>query len=195
MNVSMGRSRLLMSRDDTALLIVDVQEKLLNVIPDTDRLVWNLKRLLDGARILGMPCLATEQYPQKLGGTSTALAEGFESIPDKLSFSCAGCEEFVAQLSGLAVSKVLVTGIETHVCVTQTVMDLVAAGYDVYVPVDGVASRRQIDHATALRRMDSAGVTLTTTEAALFEWCEIAGSPEFKKISQLVQQPEPGQAD
>jgi nicotinamidase-related amidase len=86
------------------------------------------------------------------------------------------------------VHKVLVCGIEAHVCVQQTVLDLLAGGYRVYVAVDAVGSRFEVDCRTALTRMDSAGATLTTTEAALFEWCQVAGTPEFKQISQLVRE-------
>ena len=85
----------------------------------------------------------------------------------------------------------MVAGIEAHVCVQQTVLDLLAGGYRVYVPVDAVGSRYQIDYATGLKRMESAGATLTTTEAALFEWCQVSGTPVFKKISGLVRESPP----
>ena len=87
--------------------------------------------------------------------------------------------------------RVLVCGIETHVCVMQTALDLAAAGFEVYVAVDAVGARHAVDHETALRRMESAGVVLTTTEAAMFEWCRIAGTPEFKKISALAKEKPP----
>jgi nicotinamidase-related amidase len=87
--------------------------------------------------------------------------------------------------------KLLVVGIETHVCVQQTVFDVLAAGWQAYLAVDALGTRHAIDHETALRRMDSAGATLTTTEAALFEWCQVAGTPEFKQISRLVREEGP----
>lgn len=189
---ALGRSPELMSRGDTALLVVDVQEKLVPAIGGVAEVVWNARRLIDGAKILGLPVAATEQYPQGLGPTVPELAERLPARPSKLAFSCRGCPEIFEQLKGRGVHKILVCGIESHVCVQQTVLDLLANGWRVYVAVDAVGSRRDIDHQTALRRMDSAGATLTTTEAALFEWCQEAGSAEFKQISRLVREPREG---
>ena len=180
-----------MSRHDTALLVVDVQEKLLPLIPGHERMVWNIRRLIDGAKLLGLPVLATEQYPKGLGHTAPELAERLGKIPEKLTFSCTGCPEIFADLGDRGVHKLLVSGIETHVCVQQTVLDLMATGFRIYVAVDAVAARGAVDHETALRRMESAGATLTTTEAALFEWCQAAGTPEFKEISKLVRETGP----
>jgi nicotinamidase-related amidase len=189
---ALPRSPLLMSRDDTALLVVDIQDKLLPLIPDEARIVWNTRRLVDAARILELPVGATEQYPQGLGPTRAELAERLGEIPSKLTFSCGGCALVFEQFAAQNRHKILVTGIEAHVCVQQTALDLLANGYHVYVAVDAVGSRNALDQQTALQRMDSAGVTLTTTEAALFEWCEVAGTPEFKEISRLVRETQPG---
>ena len=180
-----------MSRDDTALIVVDMQEKLLKLIPCRERLVWNVRRLIDGAKILGITVTATEQYPQGLGPTAPELAERLGTIPGKLSFSCGECGEIFAGLRERGVFKILLCGMETHVCVQQTALDLLAEGYQVYLAVDALGSRGSLDHEIALRRMDSAGATLTTTEAALFEWCEVAGTPEFKQISTLVRETPP----
>ena len=185
------RSPELMSRSDTALLVVDVQERLVPAISDGPRVVWNVRRLIDGAKILGLPVLATEQYPKGLGPTVADLAERLEPAPSKLTFSCGGCPGLFDDLQARGARKVLVCGIETHVCVQQTVLDLLADGWRVYVAADAVGSRFEIDHHSALQRMDSAGAALTTTEAALFEWCEAAGTPEFKQISQLAREPGP----
>jgi nicotinamidase-related amidase len=189
---SLVRSPELMNRDDTALLVVDVQEKLLPLIPGSTKLVWNIRRLLDGAAALGVRVLATEQYPQGLGPTTAELAQRLENIPAKLAFSCAECGDLFTGLADQGIWKILVCGIETHVCVSQTVHDLLGEGFRVYVAADAVAARGSVDHEIALRRMDSSGATLTTTEAALFEWCERAGSPEFKTISALVRETPPG---
>jgi len=182
------RSPELMSRDDTALLVVDMQERLLPFIRQGAQVIWNVRRLIDGARILGLEVAATEQYPKGLGPTAAVLAERLGEIPAKLAFSCGECGEIFRRLAERGRPKVLVAGVETHVCVQQTVLDLLADGFRVYVAVDAVGSRFEIDYQTALRRMESAGATLTTTEAALFEWCEAAGTPEFKQISQLVRE-------
>jgi nicotinamidase-related amidase len=182
------RSPELMSRTDTALLVVDIQEKLIQAVAGGPEIVWNARRLIDGAKILGLPVAASEQYPQGLGPTVPDLAERLGKVPSKLAFSCLGCGSMLDDWRSQGIYKILVCGIETHVCVQQTVLDLLADGWRVYVAVDAVGSRFEIDYATALRRMDSAGATLTTTEAALFEWCQVAGTPEFKQISRLVRE-------
>jgi len=181
----------MMSRGDTGLLVVDVQEKLLPAVAQHERLLWNLRRLIDGAGILGVPVAATEQYPKGLGPTVQQLAQRLSPISSKLMFSCRECSDIFERFRSQGVHKILVVGIETHVCVQQTVLDLLADGYRTFVAVDAVGSRHALDHRTALRRMDSAGATLTTTESALFEWCEVAGTPEFKQISGLVRESAP----
>jgi nicotinamidase-related amidase len=185
------RSPELMSRGDTALLVVDVQERLVPAILGHRQVVWNVGRLIDGAKLLGLPVAATEQYPKGLGPTVPELARRLGEIPSKLTFSCGGCPEIFRELEGRGIFKVLVCGMEAHVCVQQTVLDLVGQGWRVYVAVDAVGSRREIDYRTALARMDSAGATLTTTEAALFEWCQVAGTPQFKEISRLAKEAGP----
>jgi nicotinamidase-related amidase len=180
-----------MSRDDTALLVVDMQEKVLNLIPGRERVTWNVRRLVDGAKVLGLLVAATEQYPQGLGGTIAELASRLSEVPSKLMFSCGECGQVFRNLEQQGRHKLLVAGIEAHVCVQQTVFDLMAAGWQVYLAVDAIGARHAIDYETALRRMDSAGATLTTTEAALFEWCQVAGTPEFKEISRLVREAGP----
>ena len=190
-NNPLARSPELMTPQDTVLLVVDVQEKLMPLIAGAPRILWNLRRLLDGAAATGLTVLATEQYPQGLGPTMPELAERLGTIPSKAAFSCCGCEPFVHSLEASSASKVMVSGIEAHVCVQQTVLDLLAGGYRVYVPVDAVGSRYAIDYETGLKRMESAGATLTTTEAALFEWCQQSGTPVFKKISALVREQPP----
>lgn len=189
---SILRSAELMSRSDSALLVVDVQEKLVPVMPAAARLLWNVRRLIDGANVLGVPVRASEQYPQGLGPTVPELASRLDQHPAKLSFSCRELPQLFAGLREKNIEKVLVCGIETHVCVQQTVLDLLADGWRVFVAVDAVESRYDLDHQTALRRMESAGAVLTTTEAALFEWCQAAGTPEFKHISRLVRENPPG---
>ncbi len=186
------RSPELMSRADTALLVVDVQEKLISLIDQHERIVWNIRRLLDGAKVLGVRAVATEQYPRGLGPTTKELADRLGDVPEKLTFSCGGCPQVFEELRDAGIFKILVVGIEAHVCVQQTVLDLLADGFRVYLAVDAIGARYEVDNETALRRMDSAGATLTTTEAALFEWCDAAGTPEFKQISAIVREsPQP----
>lgn len=185
------RSPELMARHDTALLVVDVQTKLLTAMASPARLEWNIRRLILGAQTLGLPVAATEQYPRGLGPTADALRELLPEVPSKLTFSCRECASIFQAFRDAGIYKLLVVGIEAHVCVQQTVLDMLGEGFRVYVAVDAVTSRNAIDAETALRRMESSGATLTTTEAALFEWCEVAGTPEFKTISALVREAPP----
>jgi nicotinamidase-related amidase len=186
------RSPELMRADDTVLLVVDAQEKLLAIIPGAERIVWNCRRLIDGARILGVRSAATEQNPEKLGPLAASLRERLEdSAPSKMAFSCGACGELFDAWRSAGVERVLLCGIETHVCIQQTALDLLAAGYRVYVAADAVGSRGPLDYDVALRRMESSGAVITTTEAALFEWCERAGTDKFRQISALAKESPP----
>jgi nicotinamidase-related amidase len=177
-----------MSASDTALLVVDVQDKLLAKIPAADALVRNIAFLIDAAHLLQIPVTATEQYPKGLGPTTAELAKRVPQRPDKTAFSCCAIPSVVEGFRRAARPKVLLTGIETHVCVSNTALDLLNLDFRVYVAVDAVAGRFAIDHDVALRRLEKAGIILTTSEAAVFEWVGGAGHPQFKAISQLVQQ-------
>ena len=185
--IGYSRSPELMSPADTALLVVDVQEKLMRLVPGAAQIIWNIRRLLDAAELFKLRVLATEQYPQGLGGTVPELVGRLGKIPAKVAFSCAACDATRSAIEA-GVQKVLLVGIEAHVCVQQTAIDLLSAGYRVYVAIDAVGARYPLDYETALRRMESSGATLTTTEAVLFEWCGAAGTPEFKQISALVRE-------
>lgn len=190
-NTPLPRSPLLLAADDSALLIVDVQDKLVRLIPEHPRLIWNLGRLLDAAAALHVHVAATEQNPARLGRTVTELAARLPLPEGKQAFSCGACGSVFAEIRRRELAKLIVVGIETHVCIQQTVCDALAGGWLVYVAVDAVGSRNAVDHTTALRRMESCGATLTTTESVLFEWCQTADRPEFKRISELVRQSPP----
>jgi nicotinamidase-related amidase len=178
----------LLNRSDSAVIVVDVQPRLLAVIPDGDQVVGNIAKLLEGARVLGVPTVATEQYPEKLGNTLEQLSEHLQlPAAAKLRFSMAGCQGVVAELQQLGVTQVVLVGIETHVCVLQSALDLLGAGFDVYVAADAVSSRKEIDREIGLQRMSAQGISLITTEMALFEWCEEAGTDEFRAISTIVR--------
>jgi nicotinamidase-related amidase len=190
------RSPLLMNASDSAVVVIDVQVKLLPHIANHQRLEWNVLRLLEGAGTLGVAVCGTEQYPQGLGSTVASIAGPLTSlsqheIPDKTMFSCRECIGLFNALSNSGVHNLLLCGIETHVCVAQSALDLLAQGFNVFVCVDAVGSRSPEDHQIGIRRMENCGATLTTTEAALFEWCENSSREQFKAISKLVQQSEP----
>ncbi len=177
-----------LSAADTALLVIDVQEKLLPKIRGADVLERNIAFLIDSARLLDMPVLATEQYPKGLGPTVAGLARRLPVRPDKVAFSCAAVPSVVDTLHREARPKVVLAGIETHVCVLNTALDLLAMDFRVYVAVDAVGSRYAVDHDYALQRMDRAGVVLTTAETVAFESVGGANHPAFKGISALVQE-------
>ena len=177
-----------MSAADTALLVIDVQEKLMPKIPGSGTLVRDIAFLIDAARVLGIPVQATEQYPRGLGPTLPELARRLPERPEKVAFSCCAIPAVVETFRREARPKILLAGIETHVCVLHTVLDLLALDFRVYVAADAVGSRYRVDHDFALRRMEQAGAILTTSEAAVFEWVGQAGTPRFKEISRLVQE-------
>jgi len=176
-----------MRLDATAslLCVVDIQEKLLPVMPQAAGVVAAAGRLADAAAALGVRRVLTEQYPRGLGPTPPELAAKLPPPVEKMSFSCCGAAGFAPHLPD-DVEAVVLCGLETHVCVAQTALDLLARGLCVFVAVDAVASRHAIDHETALRRLDSAGAILTTTEAAIFEWCRTAEHPQFQAVRRIV---------
>ncbi len=177
----------LMLAGETALLIVDVQEKLMAKIPSADRLVRDLAFLIDAARLAGVEVLATEQYPRGLGPTVPDLARRLPNRPDKVAFSCCAVSGLTEGLRYGRRSRVLLAGIETHVCVLHTALDLLAADFRVYVAADACASRFAVDHEVALRRLGKAGAIPTTAEGAAFEWLGGSTHPRFKEVSALVQ--------
>ncbi|MBY0526107.1 MAG: hydrolase [Gemmataceae bacterium] len=177
-----------MTAGDTGLLVIDVQEKLMAKIPNAAALTRNIALLIDGARLLGLPVVATEQYPKGLGPTVAELAVKLSDRPDKVAFSCCAIPAVLDTFRRDARPKVLLAGIEAHVCVQQTALDLLARDVRVYIAADAVGSRFPIDQEYALRRMERAGAIIVTAETAVFEWTGGADHPKFKEISKLIQQ-------
>ena len=173
----------------TALLVVvDVQERVNRAMAD-QRHVARIVTLVRAFAGLGRPMLVTEQYPQGLGRTVPEIGALVSAPPiTKESFSCAGEPAFLEALASLQPAQVLLTGIEAHVCVTQTALDLLAAGYRVHVPHDAVSSRRPVDRRQAMERLARAGAVVTSTESALFEMVERCGTEEFRLVSRLVKE-------
>lgn len=172
---------------DGGLLIVDMQQKLLDRMRYGGLIVANCVRLGKAAQALHIPVWATEQYPQGLGPTVPELAELVPERPAKTTFHCCGVSTLIEQLHGRGLKHVTLVGIEAHVCVAQTALELMRMGLTVQVPADAVGSRGTLDWEIALRRLERAGAVLTTTEAVLFEWLESAEHPAFKTISALVK--------
>ncbi|QDV33849.1 hydrolase [Tautonia plasticadhaerens] len=169
------------------LLVVDLQSRILEPIRYGDLVVANAVRLIKAAQLLSIPVWATEQYPKGLGPTTPEVADLLPDRLAKLTFHCCGAPGIVEQFRARDVRHLTLTGIEAHVCVSQTALELIDRGFHVQVPADAVASRGKIDWDVALRRMERAGVVVSTTEAVLFEWAETAERPEFKAISALVR--------
>ena len=185
------RSPFLMSPGDTALLVIDVQTKLLPLIVDQKRVLWNISRLLEAAKGMGVHIAATEQYPEALGSTVDELKPHIQGALAKIAFSCAEVEPLVADLEARLLPKLLLVGLETHICVQQTALDMLARGYDVYLAADAMSARGRVDHRIALDRVAAAGGVITTTESILFEWCQIAQGPAFEQLKPLVRQSPP----
>ena len=174
-----------LSPDRAALVVVDVQEGFRKAIPDFERVTRAVATLIEGASIIGVPVVLTEQYPKGLGETAPEVAEHLPegTAPlEKVVFSAAEAEGF--DLAGR--DQVLVCGIETHVCVNQTVLDLLDAGIDVEVVEDAVGSRTEENKEVGLHKMERAGAVLTSVETALFELLGRAGTEEFKRVQKLI---------
>jgi nicotinamidase-related amidase len=186
-----GTGKLVAGR--TALVVVDVQEGFRRAIPDFERVAKATATLIEGAEAIGIPVVITEQYPKGLGETAPEVAEhlpeGVEPL-EKVCFSAAEAEGF--DLGGR--DQALVCGVETHVCVNQTVLDLLDTGTEVQVAEDAVSSRTQENKRVGLQKMERAGAILTSVETALFELLGRAGTDEFKRIQKLILDyaPNPG---
>jgi nicotinamidase-related amidase len=175
-----------LERDRAALLVVDVQEAFRKAVPAFDRVAHASALLVQGAHALDVPVLVTEQYPKGLGETVPEVADHLEGERpiEKVCFSGARAEGFYL---GEGRDQVLVAGIEAHVCVSQTVHDLLGQGLEVHVVSDAVASRTDENRDVALRKMERSGAVVTTVETALFEMLGAAGTPEFKEVQALVK--------
>ncbi len=172
----------------SALLVVDVQTKLMERIVDRDTLLRNVVALIKAANLLGLAVLATEQYPSGLGGSVPEVESLIPHRPAKTTFQCCASTEILEQLYARGVRKVTLAGIEAHVCVAQTALELSTLGFQVQVLADAISSRHAFDRDIAIRRLELAGVVVSTTEAALFEWTETAEHPQFKAISAIVKE-------
>lgn len=182
-----------LNHETSQLLIVDMQEKFLHLVLDHTRVEERCIRLIKSARRLDIPIMFSEQYPERLGPTLSALTE--EAGPDaramaKMHFSCLGDEVLSEQLHfhrKKGRGQVVVAGIETHVCVAQTVMDLETQGFEAYVVADAVSSREEDSWDLALDRLARCGAEIVDSEMVMFEWLEKAGTPEFKDLQMLIK--------
>ncbi len=175
--------------DRTAAVLIDVQERLLPHIDNHEQVLARTLRLVSGLRLLGIPLVVTEQYPRGLGPTVGELRAALpeEEVLEKISFSCCDAPAFNSRLEEYGRKTIVLAGIETHVCVLQTALDLLASGYTPVVAADCVSSRNAEDRHIACGRIRAEGGILTTSESLLFELCRRADSPVFREISRLVK--------
>lgn len=184
------RGKFLLDRNNAVLVVIDVQEKLCRAMDEKvlERLVANTQVLQEAALELGIPVIATEQYVKGLGETLSTLKERLsESAIEKMTFSCCGESPFPDRLKATGRRQVIVTGMETHVCVLQTVIELLDAGYGVHLVKDAVMSRRKENWDIGIETARDAGAVITSTETALFQLLRVAGTDEFKKLCKLVK--------
>lgn len=170
-------------------LVIDIQERLFPVMHKKDEFLTRVEILLQGLKLLDIPVLVSEQYPKGLGPTLQKVLDVLESNKtiEKISFSCCGEPDFLSQLKQGDRKQVIICGIEAHVCVLQTVIDLVEMGFTPVVVADCISSRNPDDKKVAVERMRSEGAVITTSESLLFELTRVAGTPQFKQISRLVK--------
>ena len=179
----------LLKPETTALLIIDIQERIIPVIRNHEEVVDNTIKLIKGFKVLNLPIYYTEQYPKGLGITVSSIKSELGELEpiEKMTFSCSGAGNLFEELTGNNLSQIVVCGIEAHVCVQQTVLDLIENKIQVNLAADAVSSRKEIDYNIALERMRYHGAEITSVESILFELLNICGTQQFKRISKIVK--------
>ena len=182
---------MLCQADQSVLLVIDIQQRLASAMPDKalQSVIKHTALLLSAAGQLNIPVIRTEQYPRGLGQTLEEIQQHIQTDTclEKTCFSCCGAEGFKPALHKTERKQLILTGMESHVCVLQTAMELGAQGYEVFVVNDAVCSRDKHNHKNALQRLNQAGVVISNTESVLFEWLRDASHPQFKTISQSLR--------
>ena len=170
-----------------ALIIIDIQEKIIRQIFNKNSIIKNIKKLINAYEILEENIFISEQNPDKLGGTIPELLpkNGFKKI-EKMEFSLANIQGFLEELKNKKITNLIVCGIETHICIQQTVLDCLEKGLEVILVSDAMSSRNRVDHEIALQRMIQKGANLSTTESIIFELCKTADRKEFKEIRNII---------
>ncbi len=180
----------MITKENSCFLVLDMQSKLFPHIYDFHGLEITSLKIIEGMKNLNIPILVTEQYPKGIGATipsvQTALDEDYKPI-EKLTFSCCGEEQFLHKLKSLGKKNVIIIGIESHICVLQTCLELIEYGYQPVLVDECISSRKLNDKTVAIQRMRQSGAIITTYESILFELCRISGTPVFKEISKIVK--------
>ena len=180
---------MLIRRDDSLLLLVDLQEKLAPAIFEGERVIANSVRLLEGARQLGVPAFVSEQYVRGLGPSVAEIRSAATDAHffEKTHCSCAAEPGVIDMLRAARRPQVILTGTETHVCVLQTAFGLLGAGFEVFLVADAASSRTPENRSAAIERMRAAGIQIVTSEMVLFEWLHAAGTDEFRRLLPLIK--------
>ena len=174
--------------DETLLLIVDVQQKLLKNIKDNKLLVFNIKKLINTCNLLNIQIAITEQNPLKLGKTLESIIDDNEyPIFEKMEFSCIKTKDFINYLNEHNFKNIIVCGIESHICVLQTSIDLLQKGLNILIPRDAIGSRNEIDNDTAFLRLILSGAVASTTESLICELCKTSNRKEFREVSKILK--------
>lgn len=178
-----------LNRDDAVLVVVDIQERLAVVMSERKRVIDNCIHLIEAAKLLKIPLMLNEQYPKGLGPTVPEIKESLQSYEplEKVTFSCCRGDKFLGHLKDTGRKKVMLVGMETHVCVLQTCIDLIREDYIVHAVSDAICSRTADNFRTGIEFMRDAGAVITCTETVLFQLLEKAGSEEFKVISKRIK--------
>lgn len=176
---------------NAVLVVIDIQERLVPAMPQDVylRLRNTVRMLVDGAGLFGLPVVTTEQYPKGIGHTVPELADACRgTVVEKVSFGCCGEPNFLAALKKTGRSQVIITGMEAHVCVYQTVLGLLEDGYNVHLVRDAICSRNKIDYVAAVANADQAGAVVTTAETVLFQLLQQSTHEQFRAVSKLVKE-------
>jgi nicotinamidase-related amidase len=179
-----------LSREHAALVVIDMQEAFRPVIPDFGEVATRIAKAVQGLRLLEVPVIVTEQYPRGLKHTAEEILPHLSAEPkviEKICFSSCGVDEFQSELISRNIRQAIVCGIEAHICVTQTVLDLLARGTEVHLLVDCITSRKRESKEVALARLTQAGAVQSNLEMALFEMMRTADSPQFKAVQSLIK--------
>jgi len=179
----------MLERDNTVLLIVDIQDRLFRVMHEKEDLLENVRKLILGARVLGLPMVMSEQYPEGIGKTIPEVASLIPDVPGirKMTFSCCANKQCNSALAFTERNQVLIAGIEAHICVYQTAMDLQDGGYQVQVVADAVSSRTPRNRDIGILKMRDAGIEITSVEIALFELLKTAEANRFREMSKILK--------
>jgi nicotinamidase-related amidase len=181
--------KFILNKNNAVLIIVDIQDKLAVVMKHKDKVVNNCLHLIEAAKLLNIPIIVTEQYPKGLGHTINEIKEALPSYEplEKVTFDCCKGDGFVNKLNSLGREQIILSGMETHVCVLQTSLSLLKEKYAVHLVSDAVSSRKKDDYMTGMELMRDAGAVITCTETVLFQLLEKAGTPEFKTIVRRIK--------